>query len=288
MSAIIKRMMKNFVRPLYQAYAVREKAIIREVIMEQFHGVSNSFTSDLPLSRPLDIDFEKKLYDRFPFLETESWDGLDASAGGFKSHYRLLNYFPDDFKSICDLGCGHGYDSLYFKIKGHTVTSIDINDSCKFKNELDYRKVSLENINLTFDAIFLSHVIEHILTPVDFFHTIKEHLNPGGYLFVLVPCTTFVQTGHWWKGFCCGQLAVFLASFGFDCRESTFISEGYNLLGYGRKSDRKENLGFSVDEALPYLPKRFMDVAKEEASGCHSLECNNVRLINHESLYMKI
>lgn len=38
-----------------------------------------------------------------------------------------------------------------------------------------------------FDLITISHVLEHIPRPGDFMRSLKEHLNPGGHVFIEVP-----------------------------------------------------------------------------------------------------
>ena len=53
-------------------------------------------------------------------------------------------------------------------------------------NILDEKDFS--NLNLKFDVLILSHVLEHVTDPVDFLTSFTQKLNVGGHVFIEIPC----------------------------------------------------------------------------------------------------
>ena len=95
--------------------------------------------------------------------------------------------------NILEVGCGAGGILEYFKRKGHHVNGIDLNDTYvefgKEKYHLDLTSTSLKDYSpgKTLDIIIYSHVLEHILDPIQELEIIHNILSPDGHLYVEVP-----------------------------------------------------------------------------------------------------
>lgn len=102
--------------------------------------------------------------------------------------------FLPKLNSILDLGCGSGVtlkvlSELFPKV---ALAGFDINDSEK-DNILSIYGVeqfysgNLDEIDTKFDLITLIHVLEHVETPSQFLHQIKQLITINGVLLVQVP-----------------------------------------------------------------------------------------------------
>ncbi|NLO91397.1 MAG: class I SAM-dependent methyltransferase [Elusimicrobia bacterium] len=152
------------------------------------------------------------------------------------------------FDSILDVGIGAGAGSAYFADHGKKVTAIGLNvDAYSLPPNLtdkisllrcDLMSSSLDN--LRFDAVWFSHCLEHMPNPGLALERIHKLLNPGGWLFICVPpYSPRVQGGHLITGWNVGQLIYFLLLCGFDVRNGHFVSHGYNIAGFVRKSEQR-------------------------------------------------
>jgi len=89
------------------------------------------------------------------------------------SHLTLLALLKTDFNSILDIGAGDGMASWIFKFLDKDVTSIEPSPGPRlesFPNYVpDYRNDYM-NIKFSkkFDAIWCSHVLEHVRNPGSF------------------------------------------------------------------------------------------------------------------------
>jgi SAM-dependent methyltransferase len=202
---------------------------------------------------------EARLISALPFLAEETL--TDVSEILFRDQLEWLNKLPSDFGSILDVGAGAGYHSKYFELMGHVVTACDKNDRFVFKDTIEFFESTLEELppKRKYDAIFVSHVMEHIPNLGSFFDQLKTLLNDRGYLFVVVPNTGLTENGHWLEGWSITQLGVMLCSLGFDCTDSFFATFGYHTIGFGKKTDRA-NCDFLIDECLPFLPAKFAEL----------------------------
>lgn len=101
-------------------------------------------------------------------------------------------------KSMCDVGCGEGWNLKFYKEKGWDVTGIDISDfGIQQKNpqlNADFTKTrileglkDLEARKTTFDVILLINVLEHIPAPEKLIHVLKKLLSKNGVLVIQVP-----------------------------------------------------------------------------------------------------
>jgi SAM-dependent methyltransferase len=228
------------------------------------------------------ISKDKKVLEALPFLAAPP-ETLDVSEQLFRDQLDWLNKLPGDFGSILDVGAGAGYHSKYFEVMGHDVTACDMRDRFIFKDSsIEFHESTLEGLpaNKRYDAIFASHIMEHIMDLGGFIAKLKSLLNDGGYLFVFVPNTHYTESGHWLEGWSIPQLAVMLCSLGFDCRDSFFTTFGYHTLGFGRKTDRP-NCDFLIEECLPFLPAKFSEL---KTVGIYPALQRNVSFVDNEKI----
>lgn len=122
---------------------------------------------------------------------------------------RLLHFYPlvktaSDFSvmhlpyqpngSVLEVGCGSGYLLNNLKMAGwKNVKGIDFDSSAieyARSKGLDVECGDLESVELansSFDAIVISHVIEHLYNPFDVLEHIFELLKPGGIIVIVTP-----------------------------------------------------------------------------------------------------
>lgn len=116
-------------------------------------------------------------------------------------HFRRteLDYMSEFVKKltnpkVLDYGCNTGY---FLKILKDMAPSgkyygADINlhalASARAKNpDIHFFDLNTEQINEKFDAIILSHVLEHVSDPQALINKLTSYLNKGGHLLVAVP-----------------------------------------------------------------------------------------------------
>lgn len=173
-----------------------------------------------------------------------------------------LRILPSDFQTVLDLGAGAGVHSKWFLDNGRTPVAADrYGEAFEFRDEIEFIQKDLEDMDSSrkFDAIFCSHVVEHFPDPAHSIGRMREMINPGGYIFVVVPpYIPVVVNHHWHTGWNCTQLAMLLAACGFDCSQSTFMEMGLNVCGWGRKVEI-EPTKFNLRRSLPLLPAGIRD-----------------------------
>lgn len=170
-----------------------------------------------------------------------------------------LERFPKNIKTILDVGAGAGVHSDYFRKQGLTPTAMDYDESdFLYHGEIEFIKTNLVDFdqNMKFDAIFLSHVVEHFPNLESGIAKLRSLLNDGGYLFIVVPpYEPITCDNHWQVGWNCGQLAMTLATCGFDCSEACFVEINQNVCGWGKM------LPISVDNTNT---DRWFDISRNK------------------------
>jgi SAM-dependent methyltransferase len=85
----------------------------------------------------------------------------------------------------------------------------------------------------SFDAVVLSHVLEHCADVGRALGHVRRVLKEKGLLLVFVPpVEDIVCAGHVSVGWNVGQLMYVLALNGFDVSRGNFIEYGYNVCGF--------------------------------------------------------
>lgn len=111
----------------------------------------------------------------------------------FKEDKKLLSLIKKQKATILDVGCGHGRFLKPLSELGHYVVGVDIsiNQVSKLK-EIGYEVYTPEefdNVDLTFDYIIMSHIIEHIppFELIGFLDMYLDKLKYGGELIIATP-----------------------------------------------------------------------------------------------------
>lgn len=164
---------------------------------------------------------------------------------GAKSLLESLPY--DQFDSVLDIGTGNGYSAEFFAERGKEVTATVLGEDKWGRpsgGDVEYVQANVESlpfIDGTFDAIWCSHVIEHVKYPGLAFEEIRRSLHDEGHLFVSVPpFKPLVVGGHLNTGWTPGQLMYVLLRNGFVIKEGAFFYNGYNVHGRAKKMGDKE------------------------------------------------
>ena len=146
------------------------------------------------------------------------------------SHLTLLGLLKTEFSSILDIGSGDGMASWIFKFLDKEVTSLEpegkytrLQSNPGYQPDYtdDYMDVTF---NKKFDAIWCSHVLEHVRNPGNFLDKIYDDLQDGGLLGLTVPYNDMIDNVLW----CCfghhnkythSLLVYQLICAGFDCKD---------------------------------------------------------------------
>lgn len=174
---------------------------------------------DLPVFRCKKCDFfvtgeseleilekTESIYKNKHWGENNLWDAktainsnyTDIDSQGKKRHWiSQLKYcqpYLENKISILEVGVGQGQATFWFDKEGFKVTGIEpdeknvklINQKLKNSNCMVGSAENFE-INKKFDIIWMSHVLEHLISPTKFFEKIQHNLNKDGIFFIEVP-----------------------------------------------------------------------------------------------------
>jgi SAM-dependent methyltransferase len=101
---------------------------------------------------------------------------------------------------ILDVGCGTGLNAQKFADQGHSVVGIDLSPVAIEKFNLrgfkglvcDVERVGgVPLADATFDLVFASEVIEHLVETESFLREVHRLLRPGGTLVLSTPNSSF-------------------------------------------------------------------------------------------------
>jgi|APGre2960657373_1045057.scaffolds.fasta_scaffold00593_7 SAM-dependent methyltransferase len=145
------------------------------------------------------------------------------------AHLTLLALLKTEFNTVLDIGSGDGMASWIFKFLDKKVTSLEpAGVYARLQSHPGYTPDHTDDymdviFNQKFDAIWCSHVLEHIRNPGNFLDKIYDDLNEGGILALTVPYNDMTDDILW----CCfghhnkythSLLVYQLICAGFDCR----------------------------------------------------------------------
>ncbi len=156
---------------------------------------------------------------------------------------------------VLDVGIGAGQVARYLAKRGMTVVGIGLavgsydlvgdpaTDVRTRIHVVEGDIMSPPFIDAGFEAIVMSHVLEHCSSPAVALRNVHRLLKNGGLLVVFVPPhTNFVSAGHVSMGWNVGQLIYTLLVSGFDVREGQFIERGANVCAFVRKRSEPNRL----------------------------------------------
>jgi SAM-dependent methyltransferase len=169
------------------------------------------------------------------------------------------------FSSVLDIGCGAGSQSDIFAAHGKVVTAIDYGLSPYFDEResgvvrivADFNTYDFSDV---FDCIWCSHVLEHQLNPGIFLLLLHTLLKEEGVLAVTVPPLKHEIVGGHVSLWNAGLVLYHLILAGFDCRDASVLSYGYNISVIVRKHSigTLPNLGFDagdIRKLRPFFPE---------------------------------
>ncbi|MGF1679621.1 MAG: class I SAM-dependent methyltransferase [Candidatus Methylacidiphilales bacterium] len=97
---------------------------------------------------------------------------------------------------VLEVGPGPGFFPLGLRQRGFQFGYLGVETDVPTREELKQLGLdsvgSLENVSNTFNLCVMSHVLEHVTDPVRFVNQWMRHLEPGGLLFIEVPCRDYL------------------------------------------------------------------------------------------------
>ena len=182
---------------------------------------------------------------------------------------------------------GRGEFSSWFSKKGKTVTGTGINmDSYPLSEEIlndkniktvecDVEKMPFEDNS--FDAVLVSHILEHCFNLGVALKEIRRVLKKDGYLFVFLPeYVTTISASHAITGWNVGQLMVTLLRNGFNVKTGKFLHKEHQVCAFVQRSDipLPELRGDSGDTHILYKQGFFPEQLKFADRNFESFEGN--------------
>jgi 2-polyprenyl-3-methyl-5-hydroxy-6-metoxy-1,4-benzoquinol methylase len=95
--------------------------------------------------------------------------------------------------NLLEIGCGNGAMLKHMEMLGWQTEGIDFDPAAVEKARSKGMKINLGSLNEqkykdnTFDAVILSHVIEHVADPLALLSEIRRILKPGGKISLVTP-----------------------------------------------------------------------------------------------------
>ncbi|WP_420379812.1 class I SAM-dependent methyltransferase [Gilvibacter sp.] len=170
-----------------------------------------------------------------------------------------------EFNTVLDIGSGEGKHSDVLNQKGKLVTAIDFGSSVYFEKRSDTYTCIISDyyeyeFDTKFDAIWASHVLEHQPNPNQFLKKIHKDLKEGGILAITVPPLKHEIVGGHVTLWNAGVLMYQLVMAGFNCRDISIKSYGYNISVILRKKtiDKYPELSYDKGDLLKlgeFLPE---------------------------------
>tara|TARA_Y100001968_G_C19411056_1_gene746321 strand:- start:840 stop:1844 length:1005 start_codon:yes stop_codon:yes gene_type:complete len=120
----------------------------------------------------------------------------------------LPTYSSVKNNKLLDVGCGNGKFLLRARDIGYEVYGIDfdptaVDNAMENKLSVDCGNLLEINYKRKFDAITMSHVIEHLDNPLDYIKEIYRLLKPGAYFYIATPniySSGFKIFRKYWRG----------------------------------------------------------------------------------------
>ena len=152
------------------------------------------------------VEKTKLIYNRIHWGENNSWDAKTAINNNYTdiksqskrrhwvSQYKYCKPYLENKKNILEIGSGQGQAAYWFEKEGFLVTAIEPDEhNVKLINKkLNNGRCIVgfaEDYEITekFDIIWMSHVLEHLRKPLQFFENIRKNMKAEGIILIEVP-----------------------------------------------------------------------------------------------------
>jgi SAM-dependent methyltransferase len=160
----------------------------------------------------------------------------------------LLQYAPlDNVSTVLDVGMGKGQVAKYLAERSKQVTGTGIAFDSYNLDATECERYGIHVVecpahampfdDFSFDAVVMSHVLEHCPSVGETLKEVCRILAPNGLLMIFVPPHNhFVSAGHVSMGWNVGQLMYTLLVNGFEVSQGEFIEYKRSICGFVRKS----------------------------------------------------
>lgn len=159
-----------------------------------------------------------------------------------------------NFKTVLDIGCGHGIHSEVFKKYNKEVTSTDIAPFYQDAILGNYMNLEFEKHDIT----WASHVLEHQLNTNLFLKKLRSETKTGGYTCITVPPLKHEIVGGHVNLWNAGLLMYNLVLAGFNCKHANIKQYKYNITVIAKAEDfTLPELHYDagdVEKLKPWLP----------------------------------
>jgi 2-polyprenyl-3-methyl-5-hydroxy-6-metoxy-1,4-benzoquinol methylase len=133
--------------------------------------------------------------------------GLDSAKPDANGEFRCFQRVQLHKQSrILDVGCGSGRSLVKMREHGFVnLMGVDpyLPETIDYGSGLMIRRMSLSEVDGSWDVITFQHVFEHLTEPLEALRHVRRLLAPGGSCIVripVVPCEAFDRYGvHWFQ-----------------------------------------------------------------------------------------
>ncbi|MFN2641304.1 MAG: class I SAM-dependent methyltransferase [Actinomycetota bacterium] len=135
--------------------------------------------------------YDETYYSGAPRAREDEWDALTARA--WRAQVKAFTDLAGTTGRLLDVGCGTGKLLAAARDVGWDVEGVEVSSAADYARSVLGLKVftgTLEGAghpDASFDAVWLSHVVEHVPDPVALLREVVRVLKPGGYAKISVP-----------------------------------------------------------------------------------------------------
>lgn len=177
------------------------------------------------------------------------------------------------FETVLDVGSGAGRHADIMAEDGRQVTAIDFGVSIYYQRRGPNRTDIIGdyyqyNFDQPFDCVWACHVLEHQPNPNEFLKKIHRDLREDGWLAITVPPLKHEIVGGHLSLWNAGLLLYHLVFAGFDCRQASVRTQGYNVSVVVRKRTIENLPELHYDSGdIERLSAYFPDIMSERCDG---------------------
>lgn len=207
-----------------------------------YGGLNENFESRFKFNESIKLDFNA-------YHTNESFYAFIQDAG--------INY-----DSVCEVGAGGGWNLIPFINEGKVAVGYEPGERLVRLGQergIELYRGFLNNISGAFDLIFLKHVLEHLLDPVDSLKTLKNHTKR--YIAVEVPgwinYVPSIQNAHVFY-FTLNTLQKIFALAGFRAVRIDYFRKNRFIVGlFEKENELNGSFSYDFDDELKNILKVY-------------------------------